>query len=720
MALALILALEHQPDGVRVRFDIGKNRFLRWQLGEEETVTRNGLPSLASVKERSELIGPLRPEARGRGEFTLPAALINRDTRWLQIFSYREPDGSGPAMSAVTTIPVSELSRRDDSRTGTDLPPPAGFALAQQAMPRQHALQQNRARNTTMTAVSIAYSQHVDNAPFCLRERPLSQPMFWQAIVGALPSLMPMLAPAIGSLVSGIAPAVGQVAGSLLRSVPGGGGGAAPDAGAQSAVSQIANLAEQALRAIGPAAQQLLTPENMRQIMQLIQAGSNAAAPGAGAATGGAAGAGAGAVTTKSLSHAKSMSRYSQAQVAPALLAAIPALMPLLQQVLSPQTIQGVLDAPQKMTGQIISGITDFAKLGLQADQQLNEHLRALNPGVDDPALHQLLAGLSLGLAARRGRNYKRVSSVQLHLDDVKTQIVMGREVALYQHGVPLQFPLSVDTPQSINDAEVMVQIKQADSLRILHETSEPVGTVSSGPLELIPRIEENVTQSLAPQQDYIVVLTLLWKNNKGQLRGTSVQHSISLMSEYRFDRVEESGELIPLTDREAFRDYWHQIWEAPFDKETRRVDIQTRYYLTLNPERTRNARVDSDIRREQNGPRETIRLRSGYEYSPFALNHLLSRLAPDQPTLDDQVLRALATPDFVERFSQAAQHQGQIRGRPGESASIWVYPEFKLQTLVMVRAAQVDENGNVGELTEERVQFPMPALVHFVGVKQA
>src|SRR3990167_2908161 len=709
MALALILALEHLPEGVRVRFDIGKNRFLRWQLGEEETVTRNGLPSLASVKDRSELIGPLRPEARGRGEFTLPAALINRDTRWLQIFSYREPDGSGPAMSAVTAIPVSELSRRDDSHTGTDLPPPAGFALAPAAMSQQQVPQRNRAGNTTMTAVSIAYSQHVDNAPFCLRERPLSQPMFWQAIVGALPSLLPMLAPAIGSLVSGIAPAVGQVAGSLLRSVPGG-GGAAPDAGAQGAVSQIANLAEQALRAIGPAAQQLLTPENMRQIMQLIQAGSKVAAPGAGAVAGAVAGG----------STAKSFSRYSQAQVAPALLAALPALMPLLQQVLSPQTIQGVLDAPQKMTGQIISGITDFAKLGLQADQQLNEHLRALNPGVDDPALHQLLAGMSMGLAARRGRNYKRVSSVQLHLDDAKTQIVMGREVALYQHGVPLQFPLSVDTPQSINDAEVMVQIKQADTLRILHETSEPVGTVSSGPLELIQRIEENVTQSLAPQQDYIVVLTLLWKNNKGQLRGTSVQHSISLMSEYRFDRVEESGELIPLTDREAFRDYWHQIWEAPFDKETRRVDIQTRYYLTLNPERTRNARVDSDVRREQDGPRESIRLRSGYEYSPFALNHLLNRLAPDQPTLDDKVLRALATPDFVERFNQAAQHQGQIRGRPGESASIWVYPEFKLQTLVMVRAAQVDENGNVGELTEERVQFPMPALVHFVGVKQA
>lgn len=706
MALALILALEHQPEGVRVRFDIGKNRYLRWQLGEEEAVTRNGLPSLATIKERSDLIGPLRPEARGRGEFTVPTALVSRDARWLQLVSYRERDGSGPALSAVVTIPVSELSRRATSPTDAELPPPVGFA------PTEFALaQQNRARNTTMTAVAIAYSQHVDNAPFCLKERPLSQPLFLQAIIGALPSLMPMLAPAIGSLVSGLAPAVGQVAGQLLRSVPGGGAGAGAtagaDAGAQTAVSHIANLAEQALRALGPAAQQILTPDNLRQIMQLIQAGNNAAPVAA------VAGAKAGAVT-------QSLSRYSQAQVAPALLAALPALMPLLQQVLSPQTIQGVLDAPQKMTGQIISGITDFAKLGLQADQQLNEHLRALNPGVDDPALHQLLAGLSLGLTTRRGRNYKRVASVQLHVDDVKTEVVMGREVALYQQGVALQFPLSVNTPQTINDAEVMVQIKQADNLRIVHEASEPVGAVSNGPLELIPRIEANITQSLAPQQDYIVVLTLLWHNNKGQLRGTSVQHSISLMSEYRFDRVEESGELIPLTDREAFRDYWHQIWEAAFDKETRRVDIQTRYYLTLAPERTRNARVDSDIRREQNGAREALRLRSGYEYSPFALNHLLSRLAPDQPTLDDKVLRALAAPDFVERFNQAAQHQGQIRGRPGETASLWVYPEFKLQTLVLVRAAQVNEHGNIGELSEERVQFPMPAMMHFVGVKQA
>jgi hypothetical protein len=686
MALALILAQEHRPEGLWVRFDLGKNRFVRWTLGEEQSVTSNGLPVLVNVKQRSTLIGPLRPEAVGRGELIIPRHSLDRDHRRLQILSYRESNGAGPAMSEVVTIAATDLTR-----DVPDLSPPAGFALSAGLRPR--------AKERTMTTVSSGLSHQVDNTPFKLQERRLSQPLFLAALVGALPQLLPMLAPAIGSLLSGLAPAVGQVAGQVIRSRPGG----TPDAGAQTAVTQIGNLAEQALRALGPDVQQILTPDIMRQVMQLIQASANtpAAAP---AAT----------------PVARSLSNYSQAQVAPALLAALPALMPLLQQVLSPQTIQSVIEAPQRMTGQIINGITDFARLGLQADQQLNEHLRALNPGVDDPALHQLLAGMSMGLASGRARNYKRVSSVRLHVDEVKTQVLFGREVALYQQGVALQFPLSVETPQPLQNAEVMVQIKQADNLRTLHEASEPVGSVANGALELIPRIESQVTQALEPHKDYIVVLTLLWRNNKGQLRGTSIQHSVTLMGEYRFDRVEESGELIPLADRENYRDYWHQVWEMPFDKEARRVDLHTRYYLTLNPERNRHARVDSDVRTERSGARATIKVRSGYEYSPFALNHLLSRVAPGEPPLEDAVLRALANGDFIERFNQAAQHQGQLRGRPGQSAALWVYPEFKLQTLVLVRAANVDENGNVGALEESRVKFPMPALMHFVGVKQS
>ena len=681
--------------------------------GEEEQITRNGLPSLANVRKRSPMIGPLRPETRGRGEFVIPREELNQDWHWLQLLSYREASGAGPAVSVIKDIPVGEIGRGSEP-----LPPPAGLTMASSralgTMPTAHW--RNEPWEDTMTAaVSPAYTQQVDNKPFALKERKLSQPMFLEAIVGALPSLIPMLAPAIGSFISGVAPAVGQVAGNLIRS----------DSGSQTAVAQIGNLADQAIRALGPSARQILTPENMRQIIQLIQAGQNASAPTTRTPAATAPATTRPSVTTQpaaqqpATASAQALSQYSHAQVAPALLAALPALMPLLRQVLSPQTVQSIVQAPERMTGQVINGIKDFARLGLEADQQLQQHLERLNPGVDDPALHQLLASLSLEMASRRTRNYKRVASVSLHIENLQTQMVFGRETTLFQVNGPMHFPLTIETPQTINDAEVMLQVKQADNLRIVHETSEPVGAVSSGPLELIPSVESNVTQSLDASKEHIVILTLLWRNSRGQLRGSSVQHSFNLMGKYRFDRVEESGKLITLDDRQTYRDYWHQIWESTFTREMRRVDIQSRYYLTLDPQRNRNARMDSQVRTEQEGSKAMVRLRAGYEYSLFALNHLMSRLVPEQPPLNQDALQALACDDFVERFNQAAQHQGQMRGRPGDATALWVYPEFKIQKLVMVKAGQINENGNITELTEERIQFPMPAMVHFIGVVQ-
>lgn len=722
MALALILALTVEPEGVRVRYDIGKNVYVRWLLGDEETVTRNGLPGVANVHVRSPLSEALPPEAMGRGEFVVPNEQMSAEACWLQLLSYRTRDGVGPAISAIVRLPYAGLRAdvRADIRNGAtdnrnvrnviddrsntpplglapDLPAPVGMAAMPMRTFREIGMEGrypslphrlpllHRGKDRIMTRSASAFSHHVDSVPFALRERPVSKAMFTGAeLVGLLTPLLPMLAPAVNSLVAGVAPA------------------------------------------IGTAAQQLLTPDNIRQIMQLIQTmqsgGSAAASPAPVAAAGLSMARRVQAMTyarsSSSSPASNASSRYSQAQVAPALLAALPALMPLLQQVLSPQTVQGIVEAPQRMTGQIINGITDFARLGLQADQQLNDHLRQLNPGVQDDNLHQLL--MSMSLSASRNRNYKRVASVRLHLEDVPTQVVFGRTMALYQQGVAWQFPASVETPQSIRDVEVLLQLKQADTLRVVHEDSEVLSSVASGPLEITPRIDPDVTQKLIPNKDYILVLSLIWRNSKGQLRGTSMQQTLSVMGQYRFDRVEESEELIPLSDREVFRDYWHQVWTYTFDDETRRVDLQTRYYLTLNPERNRNARVDTDVRRSGDGARQALKLRSGYEYSVFALNHLLERLAPDQKPLDETLLAAIASSDFVERFNQAAQHQGQIRGRPGENASLWVFPVMKLQTLLLVKAEHVNDNGVIGGLGEEQVVFPMPVMMHFVGVKQA
>lgn len=689
MALALILGFEPRPGGISVQYDIGKNHYLRWQLGEEKSRTGNGLPSLTGIRHRSGLIGPLQPTRLGRGELLIPYSDLAPDCPHLQLVSYRSEDGSGPALSAVAQIP-GELFPAGRGNHGGDspLPPPAGLALHQRAASLMDS------KDGTMTAVAPVYTQTVDNIAFQLSEQKLSRPLFLEALVGALPGLASILVPAIGSIVSGPGPGMPAREDTSARSTRRG-----QDTARRVALDQLSSLAEQALRALGPEAQRILTPNDMRRIAQLIGAGTTAR------------------TERRASSTALAMNGYSHAQVAPALLAALPALMPLLQQVLSPETVQSVINAPQRMTGQVIDGIKDFARLGLEADQQLQQHLERLNPGVDDPALHQLLAGLSLQQASARRLAYKRVASVQLSIEAVQTQVIFGREQALYSHAAALQFPLSIQTPQTIRDAELILQLKQADTLRIVHEERESVGPVYNGPLGVIPRIEAEVTRTLDPMKDHIIVLTLLWKNRRGQARGTSIQHSISLMGTYRFDRVENSGELVPLDDRETYRDYWHQIWETDFDSHTRRVDIVSRYYLTIDPLRNRNARMDSEFRSSREGPREKVRLRSGYEYSLPALNHLLSRLSPVQSPLTEDVLQALASSDFVERFNQAAQHQGRLRGRPGDRGALWVYPEFKLQKLVLVEATRVNEHGNITELGERMVTFPMPVMLHFAGV---
>lgn len=577
----------------------------------------------------------------------------------------------------------------------------------------------------------------VDAVPLRWRERDLSQGMFLEGLWAALPSLLPNLAPMIGNVLTSAAPALGQIAGGLLPGLPGMGGAPAAGgaAGGSAGNPQLAQLIEQILRGLGSSARETLTPDTINKITAAIGGTSTSTQPAAKSMAFGSLGARVAQRTPVAYARSRAASvraqrspraaryvqaqEYSQAMIAPALLAALPALMPLLQQVLSPQNIQTVVDAPQKMTGQIINGILDFAKLGMQATEAEREHLRKLNPGVDDPALNQLLMSMSQGLAAAQRLNYRRVASVKLSFDDAQSQVLFGRSRVLYRKDQALQFPMSVNTPQTITKARLVLQIKHPDTLAVLVEDGEDVGDLSSGPIPMVPRIDETQVARLAPNQDYIVVASLLWKNKKNQQVGTSMQQRITVIGEYSFDRVEESGEPVAASDFEQYRDLWHKVWEGDFGTGAHSARLDCRYYLVLNPKRTNNARLDTHVETGDDGGLGG-KLKAGMEYSPYVLNHLLTRLAPNSTPLSDAELEALSGSDFVERFNQAAQFSGKLKGRRGERGALWVYPEFKIQTLVLTRAEDVDEHGNVRTLNETRVRFPMPVLLHFVGVKGA
>lgn len=523
-------------------------------------------------------------------------------------------------------------------------------------------------------------NHYVPIRPFHYSQSHLSDAMFLEAITSLLPKILP---------------AVGNIVGGLF----GGGGGRA-----------AANPLETLLGAIGK-------PETLDQLTKLLESIAGGVAGGRTATPG----------TSPNQAQAQALARiyadatYSQAQFAPALLAALPALAPLLQQVLNPETIKNLLDAPNKHVGTLINGFKDVAKIGIESHEQDLRHLRELNPGVNDPALDALLAGLSAGVPDMASEiTYKRVTSARLEFVDLVTTTLFGRSVTPYLAGRDLAFPVAVHLPKPIGKAIVDLVVKRADTLEIVHRERAHLQSVTSGPLKGVPGLPAAISAKLPPGSDYNVCVTLVWKNRDGRKRGTSIQQQFTLLGDYAFDRVEDSGQLLPLTDADRYRDYWHKIWEGRFTRDSKHLDVHVKYFYVLKPDTHENARLETLTREDDGERRRQLSLKSGMDLSAAALNRLSTRLDPTAKPLGDAEVAALARGAFAERVNQCARYNGKLRGRPGDTAAIWVYPEVKLQQVVLRRVTDTNANGNVTSLTEHPVRIPVPAIVHFIGVRSA
>jgi hypothetical protein len=663
VALAL-LETEWADTGTRFRFDIGKNRYYRYVVGSGRRRRSDGLEVIAEPVFESPVVGPLPPEQRGRGSLTIDISKADRENRLVQLWSFRTPEGAGPA---VSTIHDFGLVQSDDA-----VMRPIAFA---------------KVRTMPATAARL------NTVPMRYREVQYSNAMFLDAL---------------GKVLTGILPQVGNLLGGLI-----GGGGAPAPAGAGAAPAGVANA--------GPIAELIKTvsnPDTIKQVLELIkqiQGATSGTAP-------------AGTAPAKTQSLARSLSsgplprcrdEYSHAQFEPmTIIAGLTQLAPMLEKVLSPETVKAVLDAPTKHVATIMNGVLDFAKLGVQDAQKFREHLERLNPGTEDPGFNQLIAHLTQGMsAAPAPLQYARVSSVRLGFVQNPAVHLLGRDRIVYRQGA-LAFPLTVETPQTIPQATLQLEIKDAKTLAVHHRARYRVEQVSSGALLTTPGVSENEALRLIPNRAYLVCVELVWKNKQGDKRGTSIQQEVTLVGACTFDRIDESSELMPLDDPDRFRDYWHRIWEGAFESGIKRIELDAKYYYVLAAQRHNHARIETRSNLTADDRNLGGKLKAGMELSPEGLNRLLQDLDPVATPLAEDELAALTAPEFVSRFQQAARYRGLMRGRDGDHASLWVYPEFKIQHLTLQQVAAADEHGQVLELQPHQVRFPIPALLHFVGVR--
>jgi hypothetical protein len=558
---------------------------------------------------------------------------------------------------AVSSILQLPRGRRPD---GGVLPPPA-FAAS---LPEEHLM-----RTATVPIV---------------RERRLSRGMFLGALAGLIPKLIPM---------------AGQIL-PMLGGLFGGGGGAA-GAPAPNAI-------------LGGVEKLLADPKTQELIATLLKQLTQAS--------------GAPASDAKSLAasftrSARSEPPLSNAMIAPALLAALPALMPLLEKALNPETIKAITEGldPSKVIGVVSGALKDFANIGLQANEQNMKWLRSLHPSLNDPAMDKLFEGLSLSREAlEEVPRYRRVSSVILRVDGAEPQVLAGRTRVLYRHGGDLGFPLRVESPKPIRDAELEIAVKDPRTLETLSRSRFRYPRVTSGLLDPTPRVPAARLRRIRPGEEVLVCAALTWKARTGPRRGTAVSQLVTLAGGVQFVRVEEGSEVIPLNDVEKHRAFWHKAWQASLTREDRRYELECKYYTSADPEAQENARMETRVGTERTGLwRQRGRLKSGLVLSLPALNALLPRLTP-HPSLSEEELRALLAPEFVERFHRAGRTHVDFEGREGDSVALWVYPEMRVHDVILSEADEVDEHGRVGHRTERAVKFLFPVDVHFVGVTTA
>ena len=335
-----------------------------------------------------------------------------------------------------------------------------------------------------------------------------------------------------------------------------------------------------------------------------------------------------------------------------------------------------------------------------------------------------MLIALSLALAASATPDlvYHRVGTVTLAFTDVTPVMMHGKSRFLYRHDQDISFPLKLETPQPVKKAKLQLLVKHPKTLKIVIEQNYRIESATSGAVSVVPKISKEQLKKLAPNEEYLVCVTLVWQGRSKKTKqvkrlGTSTMQLITLVGEYLFDRVEGTGQNVPLNDVDRFRPYWHKVWQGQFTEDVRRMNFECKYYYTLETNRTENARMETvtQVLEEDLAGRKS-RLKSGLIMGPYGLNELLGQIS-QYPRLSEAELSALVASEFKGRFNHAARTQVKFQGRPRETVALWIYPEFKLQQVMLKKVENSNANGHVLGLKEHPVYFPMPAVAHFIGV---
>ncbi len=674
MALALLKYDVNSGNNQQFSGDIGKNRYFRIIVGGAETFSRYGVPLIKDQKFASPLYGPIPDSSFGRIHFEIPANLITHESAYVQLYSYKDKEENGIAISSIVrTIPMS---------TNT------------------HSVQ-NSVSFSMQTPHQISIEKAMGSVAFQYKEKPVSNALFLDKLIEFLPKAIPV----IGNLLGG------------KQNQKGDG---------------KASLQDQVLKLIQD-------PEQLQKVLDLLKGllGSTSSNQEA---------------KSQSKSYARS-NKWSGAMMDPMTimtlistitdglqklgtigaqinkdeLDTIVKLNPgvvdadvqgLLNQMSATNTSRAMMDPMTIMT--LISTITDglqkLGTIGAQINKDELDTIVKLNPGVVDADVQGLLNQMGVKTYPFPSIKFKTSALARLEIQGLSALSYRNQSCFCFSYGRAMGFPLKINAPKDIPKGIVQIIVRRENGETLIQHRLEHNGS-NQRILSIVPEIPAHLADDLIPGEKYKAYVAVIWRGKNGEKLGASIDLPILVTSGYFYDRIGSSREPVPLNDINTYRAFWHKVWQSDFTEDVVRYEFECKYYFALEHGRTHNAQMETVELMSPARPRKMEgKMKSGLIISPTVLNQLLPAMG-SFPMLTDQQLAAVEAEDFIVNQQKASRTGLEYKGKTGEMAALWVYPEVQATEVYLRKEGAVNQYGNVENTIEEVVYFPSIVSAHFIGV---
>lgn len=684
MALAHI-KYEGSIDGhQQFQADIGTNRYFRVVVGDSQTFRSYGVPHLEKQKYTSPLYGPVPESKFGRVSFRIPNHLITRESRSVQLLSYKDDKENGLAVSEITRV-IPSLSQ-------DDLP------------------------TIQLSMEKPAINQSIVSVPFQYRETRISEGLFLDQLLKALPKVIP----AVSGLFKKITatggtktttgakdalkdnlldlmkdPAKLQQVISLLTGVQ----GAAPTTNPEVVTEPDASSEAAAFDPTVSSA--LIDPLTIMTIVNGVMSGLEKLGK-------------IGAQINKD-------ELDTLVKLNPGV--ADPDIQGLLNQMSAVPVSSALIDPLTIMTivNGVMSGLEKLGAIGAQINKDELDTLVKLNPGVVDPDIQALLNQMSVSNYTTPRIDYKTSSAVRMEPDQLQTLSVDGEQRYVFAANQQLSFPIKLTTPRDIPGGIYQIIVRREKGGEVLVQTKQRHDGSTNSAMTIQPILPLHLADDLVAGEKYKVYIALLWRSKGDMKYGCSYELPISIANQSVFNRIGQIAEVVSLNDIEIHRPFWHKIWQADYTEDVKRYEFEAKYYYTIEQGRNANAQMETIEELTPARPHKMEgRMKSGLIMSADVLNKLLPTLATKQPyrSMSEDQLKALQTESFMVRQQRASRTGMKYQGKEGQMAALWVYPEMSIREVILDRVGGINAHGNVTSWTEESVYFPVPEAAHFIGTQ--